>query len=74
MRSIFKANYEIHDAADQQVMKIHEENGWIKVSDALVGELPVVGMFTGYMFNPAYISNENGRYGDYAFSQTTGIF
>lgn len=55
MRSIFKANYEIRDAADNHVMNINEENGWIKVIDSLVGELPIVGMFTGYFFNPAYI-------------------
>lgn len=55
MRSIFKANFEIYDAGDRQVMKINEENGWIKVIDSLVGELPVVGMFTGYFFNPSYI-------------------
>ncbi|MBA3786366.1 MAG: hypothetical protein H0X15_12680, partial [Acidobacteria bacterium] len=27
----------------------------VKVVDALVGEIPVIGMFTGYLFNPAYI-------------------
>ncbi len=36
-------------------MKISEENGWIKVIDSLVGEVPVVGMFTGYFFNPSYV-------------------
>ena len=55
MRSIFKANYEIYDGAGTQVMLIHEENGWIKVADSLIGELPVIGMFTGYFFNPSYI-------------------
>lgn len=55
MRSIFKASYEIYDASDHQVMKINEENGWIKVIDSLIGEVPVIGMFTGYFFNPAYI-------------------
>lgn len=55
MRSIWKAHYMIFDASNQQVMEIHEENAWIKVIDALVGELPIVGMFTGYLFNPAYI-------------------
>ncbi len=55
MRSIWRANYDILNANGQQVLKIHEENGWIKVIDALVGELPVVGMFTGYLFNPAYL-------------------
>jgi hypothetical protein len=33
------------------VMTVQEENGWIKVLDALMGEVPVVGMFTGYLFN-----------------------
>lgn len=55
MRSIFKASYEIYDERDVQVMKINEENGWIKVIDSVIGELPVVGMFTGYFFNPSYI-------------------
>ena len=55
MRSIFKASYEIYDAGDVQVMKINEENGWIKVIDSVIGELPVVGMFTGYFFNPSYV-------------------
>lgn len=55
MRSIWKANYDIFDASSNHVMKINEENGWIKVVDSLIGELPVVGMFTGYFFNPSYI-------------------
>lgn len=55
MRSIWRANYEIFDAGGVQVMKINEENGWVKVVDSLVGELPVVGIFTGYFFNPSYI-------------------
>ena len=55
MRSIFRANYEIYDASGNQVMTINEENGWIKVGNALVGEIPIVGLFTGYFFNPAYI-------------------
>lgn len=55
MRSIWKAHYEIFDANNRQVLQFHEENAWTKVFDALVGEVPVVGMFTGYLFNPAYI-------------------
>ena len=55
MRSLWKANYEVYDANDVQVFKISEESGWVKVMDALVGELPIVGMFTGYFFNPSYI-------------------
>ncbi len=55
MRSLWKANYQIMDAQNQQVMEIHEESAWVKVIDTLIGELPVIGMFTGYFFNPAYI-------------------
>lgn len=55
MRSIFKAHYEIFEASGVQSLEIREENGWVKVIDAVVGELPIVGMFTGYFFNPAYI-------------------
>lgn len=55
MRSIWKANYEIFDNASNHVMNINEENGWVKVVDSLVGEIPVVGMFSGYFFNPSYV-------------------
>jgi len=55
MRSIFKAHYQISDPSGVQSMEIHEESAWVKVIDAVVGELPVIGMFTGYFFNPAYI-------------------
>lgn len=55
MRSIWKANYEISDADNKPVMQINEENAWVKVADSLVGELPVIGMFTGYFLHPAYI-------------------
>ncbi len=55
MRSIFKANYEVYGPDGVQVMQIHEENAWVKVFDSLLGELPIIGMFTGYLFNPAYI-------------------
>ena len=61
MRSIWKAHYEIYDEREQLVMEIHEENAWIKVIDSLIGEVPVLGMFSGYFFNPAYlISRTNG--------------
>jgi len=55
MRSLWRANYEISDAGARHVMTIREENGWIKVIDSLIGEVPVAGMFTGYFFNPSYI-------------------
>lgn len=61
MRSIFKATYNIVDAAGADVGLIHEENGWVKVMDALLGEVPILGMLSGYMFNPAYLVDLRGQ-------------
>jgi uncharacterized protein YxjI len=61
MRSIFKAHYEILEN-DQVEMTLQEENGWVKVIDSLVGEIPLVGMFSGLMFNPTYlITHKSGQ-------------
>lgn len=61
MRSIFKAHYEIYSSNGSLAMEIHEENAWIKVVDSLIGEVPIIGMFTGYFFNPAYVINRSGN-------------
>lgn len=53
--SLWKARYEIYDKHQQQLFLIQEENGWVKVMDALIGEVPVLSMFTGYLFNPKYV-------------------
>jgi uncharacterized protein YxjI len=54
MRSILKASYNVMDESGQVVGHLKEDNAWIKVIDALLGEVPVLGMFTGYFFNPTY--------------------
>ncbi len=58
--SIWKANYEIFSETQELQYIIREENGWVKVGDALFGEIPILGMFTGYMFNPSYIVRTTG--------------
>lgn len=60
-RSIWKANYEISDASNQTIFHINEENAWIKVGNALVGELPIISIFTGYFLNPAYILSDGNN-------------
>lgn len=52
--SLWKANYEVYSPAQQQEFVIQEENAWVKVADALFVQIPVIGLFTGYFFNPAY--------------------
>ncbi len=61
MRSLWRTHYQIFDAGDQQIYEIHEENAWVKVIDALVGEIPVLGMFSGYVFNPAYLVSKTDK-------------
>ncbi|WP_158976362.1 hypothetical protein [Cellulophaga sp. L1A9] len=53
--SIWKAKYELIDQQQKLQYHIREENGWVKVFDSMLGEVPVLGMFTGYLFNPSYI-------------------
>lgn len=53
MKSIWKATYHIFDT-DKHEFTISEGNPWIKVADAVLSEIPVAGMFTGYLFNPTY--------------------
>lgn len=54
MKSIWKSHYEVYDG-EQIVAHIQEENAWIKVLDGLFNEIPIVGLFTGYLFNPTYL-------------------
>ncbi|RRQ46185.1 hypothetical protein [Chryseobacterium sp. SC28] len=54
IRSIWKSHYDILDENDQNKYQINEDNGWIKVLDGFVSEIPIVGMFTGYFLNPSY--------------------
>jgi hypothetical protein len=53
-RSIWRATYEVTTEDGALTHRIEEENPWVKVLDALMGELPVIGMFTGYFLHPAY--------------------
>ena len=53
-KSLWRAQYEVMDGGGRP-MTIQEENGWVKVADALIGEIPVLGIFSGYLFNPSYL-------------------
>jgi hypothetical protein len=54
LRSIWKARYEVLQG-HTPILSIQEANPWIKVVDSVIGDIPVLGMFTGYLFHPAYI-------------------
>lgn len=52
-RSLWKAHYDVYNG-DTIEFTITEANPWTKVMDAFLGELPLIGAFTGYFFHPAY--------------------
>jgi hypothetical protein len=54
MRSIWRAHYDVLRGGTA-VLTIREANPWIRVLDNVLGEVPVLGMLTGYVFNPAYL-------------------
>ncbi|MBW4514352.1 MAG: hypothetical protein KME11_03925 [Timaviella obliquedivisa GSE-PSE-MK23-08B] len=56
MQSLWSARYNIFDGGTNEnaVLTIQEDNPWVKVGDALLSELPFVGLFSGYFLNPTY--------------------
>ena len=54
-KSILKAHYNIFDGNGGLDYTISEENPWAKVGDAFLSEIPILGMLTGYFFNPRYV-------------------
>lgn len=61
MKSLWRSRYDIM-SNEQVVMTIQEVNPWSKVFDSLFGEIPILGMFTGYFFHPAYdVLRPNGQ-------------
>lgn len=60
MRSILKASYNIKDSAGSVVAHIKEDNPWIRVADIVLEQIPIVGMFAGYLFHPSYTIYRSG--------------
>jgi uncharacterized protein YxjI len=54
MKSLWRSRYEVEDAAGTVVFRIHENNPWVKVADALLSEIPIVGALSGYLLHPSY--------------------
>lgn len=60
-RSLWKAEYDIYSGS-QAVLKINEESAFVRFMDGLFGEIPIVGLLSGYVFNPVFlISNASGK-------------
>jgi uncharacterized protein YxjI len=59
MRSLWKAHYQITQGSSVE-FEVNEENGWIKVLDGLIGEIPLVGILSGYFLHPTYVATRSG--------------
>ena len=55
IRSLWRSTFNLMDPEDRLDHSIKEKNPWTKFLDGLFGELPLIGMLSGYFFNPSYI-------------------
>lgn len=60
MRSLFAAHYTLLDANDAPVFELQQTNPWSGVLDSLLGEIPILGLLTGYILNPVYAVKRSG--------------
>lgn len=59
--SIWRARYELQIGNDLK-LNVQEANPWTKVLDGLLSEVPILGLVSGYIFQPRYtISDSNGK-------------
>jgi len=60
-RSMWRAHYEVFNPGDEVPdFSIREENAAAKFFDGFLGEIPVIGFFTGYLFHPRYAATNSG--------------
>jgi hypothetical protein len=54
MKSLWRSHFDVMDG-DGVVLTIQEENPWVKVANSVFESIPLVGMFSGYVFHPAFV-------------------
>lgn len=55
IRSLWKSTFKLMDENDNHDHTIQEKNAFVKMWDGIFGEIPIIGMLSGYVFNPSYI-------------------
>ena len=61
-RSIWKATYDIYDNNSIFEYRIEEDNAFVKVLDGMLSDIPILNIFTGFLFNPKYnVITSNGE-------------
>lgn len=62
LHSLWRSTFRLMDREDNHDHTIQEKNPWTKFMDGVFGEIPLIGVLSGYVFNPAYLlSNEEGK-------------
>lgn len=57
LKSLWRAHYDVFaPGAQTSTFSIQEANPFVKMLDGIVGGIPVLGVFTGYMLHPSYIA------------------
>lgn len=58
MKSLWRAHYEVFAPGSRDIsFLIREENPGAKLMDGFIEQIPIVGMFSGYMFHPRYLAS-----------------
>jgi len=53
MKSIWKAHYDVL-RGETELLTIREQNPFAKVMDSILTEIPLLGLLSGYLFQPRY--------------------
>jgi len=53
MRSLWKARYIVH-VGQRPVFEVNELSALVRFLDGLIGNIPIINLFTGYVLNPTY--------------------
>lgn len=55
MKSLWRASYEVSlPGSSEPAFQIREANPWAKVADSFLGEIPILGILTAFLFHPRY--------------------
>jgi uncharacterized protein YxjI len=55
MRSLWKAHFDVEDAFGRESFFIEEESPLVRMLDGLLGSIPIIGILSGYLFQPTYL-------------------
>ncbi|HSJ02762.1 MAG: hypothetical protein ACAI34_24550 [Verrucomicrobium sp.] len=61
LKSFWKASYQIMDAKGNPAFEIQEENPFAKILDSVLGEIPVIGLLSGFLAHPRYAVTQGGK-------------